>query len=69
MCTYNEDIRWKSSAVESRFGKAPFYENFKNFSFEDIYNNAGIEKIVCSDFRPVEKKWSKKYGKSFGEKA
>lgn len=66
---YNEDIYQKTKLVESKFGKSPFYDNFVGFSFCDIYENIGAEKIRCSDFAPKHKKWSKKYGKSYGEKA
>ena len=66
---YEEDIYRQTKLVESKFGKSPFYNNFEGFSFEDLYSGIGIEQIKCSDFYPKVKKWSKKYGKSFGEKA
>ena len=69
MAVYEEDIYRKSKVVESKFGKAPFYDNFNGFSFDDLYSHSGIEKIRCSEFTPKIKKWSKKYAKSLGEKA
>jgi hypothetical protein len=66
MEVYEADINQKSHLVESTFGKAPFYDNFDGFSFQDLYQNIGIEKIVCSDYKPRIKKWGKKYAKSIG---
>jgi hypothetical protein len=69
MEVYEEDIASKSRLVESTFGKSPFYDHFDGFRFGSLFENAGIEKIVCSEYRPRELKWSNKYGKSLGEKA
>jgi len=63
MAVYHEEIDQKSRLVESKFGKAPFYDNFNGFNFEDLYANTGIERIVCSEYTPKTKKWSKKYAK------
>jgi len=66
---YEEDIFKKSKFVESKYGKSPFYNNFDGFYFEDIYANSGAELIICSEYTPKRKKWSRKYGKSLGEKS
>jgi hypothetical protein len=63
MAVYHEDIEQKSRLVESKLGKAPFYDNFNGFSFESLYSNTGAERIVCSEFTPKIARWSKKYGK------
>jgi hypothetical protein len=67
MDVYNEEINQKSRLVESKLGKAPFYNNFQGFCIEDIGVNTGADRIVCSDFKPLRRKWSKKYYKSQGE--
>ena len=46
MAVYEEDIYQKTRVVESKFGKAPFYDNFNGFSFSDLCDNLGIEKIA-----------------------
>jgi len=66
---YEEEINQKSRLVEAKFGKSPFYDNFDGFSFGSIFENTGIEHIKCSEYTPKQRRWSKKYGKSFGEKA
>jgi hypothetical protein len=66
---YDEDIARQTNIVWNKLGKAPFYENFDGFSFENIGDGLGIERIKCSEFTPKVKKWSKKYGKSLGEKS
>ena len=69
MAVYEDEIYQKSKLVESKFGKAPFYDNFDGFSFDHLYDNREISKIRCSEFTPKIKKWSKKYGRGLGEKA
>ena len=64
---YEQDIYSQSRLVESKFGKAPFYENFEGFSFEDLYSVVRAEKIICSEYAPRQNKWSKKYGKTIGD--
>ena len=66
---FEEEINQKSRLVENKFGKSPFYDNFEGFSFGSVFENAGIERIRCSEFTPKIRKWSKKYGKCSGEKA
>lgn len=66
---YDEDIYRQTVIVESKFGKAPFYDNFNGFNFDDMSQGFGIEKIVCSEYRPKQKKWSSKHGKPSGEKS
>ena len=69
MAVYEDEIQSKSRLVESKFGKSPFYDNFRGFNFCDLSENLGIEQIKCSEYTPKQKKWSKKYGKSHGDKA
>jgi hypothetical protein len=60
---YDEEIASKTNIVWNKYGKAPFYENFQGFNFEEMGVGIGIERIKCSEFSPKTKKWSKKYGK------
>jgi len=69
MAVYEADIYQKTMLVESKFGKSPFYDNFNGFGFCTLFDHAGIDRIQCSEFTPKRTKWSKKYGKSLGEKA
>jgi hypothetical protein len=50
-----EDIARKSQIVCSKYGPAPFYENFHGFCIEGLYDGLGIEQIVCSEFMPRSK--------------
>jgi hypothetical protein len=49
---FSSDIEKLSKIVENKQGKAPFYENFRNFSVFGLYDNLGIDQIVCKDFVP-----------------
>ena len=60
---YNEEIDRKTNIVWNKCGKSPFYENFSGFSFEELGEGIGIDRIKCSEFTPKTNKWSKKYGK------
>ena len=53
---YDEEIERKTNIVWNKFGKSPFYENFKDFSIETLGEGLGIEKIKCSEFYPKSKK-------------
>lgn len=68
MAVYNDEIAEKSRLVESRFGKAPFYDYFDGFRVCEPFTGLGIERITCSEFTPKRKKWSRKPFKSLGEK-
>lgn len=63
MAVYHEEINSQSSLVESKFGKAPFYDNFNGFSIKGLYDNLGIEQIKCADFTPRTKRATKKVKK------
>lgn len=56
---YEEEIANKTNIVWHKYGKAPFYENFKDFSIETLGEGLGIEKIKCSEFFPKSKKRGK----------
>lgn len=53
---YEQDIAEKTQLVESKFGKAPFYDNFDGFSIGHLYGGLGIENIKCLGFAPKSKK-------------
>ena len=59
MAVYEDEISSKSRLVESKFGKAPFYDNFNGFSIEKVTDNLGAENIVCSEYRPRRKNAAK----------
>jgi len=59
---YDRDIAEQTKIVYDRQGPTPFYDGFMGFQIENLYNDLGIEKIICSDFTPKSKKWNtKKY--------
>ena len=52
MAVYESDIAEKTRLVESKFGKKPFYDNFRGFHIEKLYGGLGIHRIVCSEYTP-----------------
>ena len=57
---YEQDIADKTRLVYGKSGAMPFYDGFSGFQVEELFQELGIEKIVCSEYTPKTRKWSKK---------